>query len=88
MRGQQKACRNGIDLALVSAEGEVDWGKTAILSHTISSTGIAKPMPALPPLDCILVSPGACASQALLAELGRMLAPEGVLVLCLPKGDI
>lgn len=45
-------------------------------------------LPALPPVDCILVSPGACASQALLAELGRMLAPEGVLVLCLPKGDI
>ncbi len=43
-------------------------------------------LPALPPLDCILVSPGACGSAALLAELGRMLSDEGVLVLCLPHG--
>lgn len=45
-------------------------------------------MPALPQLDCILVSPGACTSQAMLAELGRMLSDEGVLVLCLPQGDL
>ena len=45
-------------------------------------------LPALPPLDGIVVSPGACGSEALLAELGRMLADEGVLVLCLPQGDL
>lgn len=45
-------------------------------------------LPALPPLDCILVSPGACGSEVLLAELGRMLSDEGVLVLCLPQGDL
>jgi len=41
-RGGRKDCRNGIDLALVSAqgEGEIDWAKTALVSHTISSTGI------------------------------------------------
>lgn len=42
VRGGQKACRNGIDLALVAANDEetIDW-KTAIVAvHTISSTGI------------------------------------------------
>jgi hypothetical protein len=41
VRGGQKECRNGIDVALVSADGgEIDWAKTAIWSHSISSTGI------------------------------------------------
>lgn len=45
-------------------------------------------LPVLPKLDCILASPGACGSPGMLAELGRMLSEQGVLVLCLPHGDI
>jgi len=42
VRGGQKECRNGIDVAIISAlgNGETDWAKTAIWSHSISSTGI------------------------------------------------
>lgn len=47
VRGQQKRCRNGIDVLLVgpsdSLEGVAqveDWEKAPILCHTISATGI------------------------------------------------
>ena len=50
------------------------------------------PLPALPAVDCIVLAPGLAETLArldqVLAELGRMLAPGGMLVAWLPYGGV
>ena len=71
---------------------EADAARAARAAQVLDQAYCLSPerdlLPALPALDCILVSPRACTSQAMLAELGRMLSDQGVLVLPLPTGDI
>lgn len=64
----------------------------AVLDQVYCLTLEPGPLPGVAPVDCILLAPGLAETLAspveLLAELGRMLTPEGLLVVWLPFGKV
>ncbi len=71
---------------LIGIEADMGLARpaSAVLDQVYCLTLEPGPLPGLPPLDCILLAPGLAGTLAkpveVLAELGRMLTPGGVLV--------
>jgi hypothetical protein len=74
------------------ADPALAWRAAAVLDQAYCLAPDPGPLPALPPADCILLSPGMLDATAqpalLLAELAAGLAPGGVLVVFMAHGDI
>lgn len=83
-RRRNPACR----LIGIEADPALAARAGAVLDQVYCLSPTHDLLPPLPAADCILVSPGIAIGQGLLSELGRLLSPQGVVVLCLPQGEL
>lgn len=86
--------RSNPNARLIGIEADPAYARraSAVLDQVYCLAADPGPLPALPPADCLLLAPGLAESWPrpgeVLAELARMLAPDGMLIAWLAHGPL